>query len=50
MSTAVGVEAFEDLARMTRTELLTIDDASTLRDLENELRWNAVHRRVADGI
>ena len=50
MSTAVGVEAFEDFARMARTELLVIDEATTLREFTNEVRWNAAYYRLAGGI
>jgi L-arabinose isomerase len=50
MSTAVGVEAFVDYARMAGTELLIIDEKTTVRDFENELRWNAAYYRLARGI
>ena len=50
MSTAVGVEAFADYARMAGTELLIIDEKTTVRDFENELRWNAAYYRLARGI
>ena len=47
MSTAVGVEAFEDLARMAGTELLVIDRETTQRRFAQELRWNAAYYRLA---
>ena len=50
MSTAVGIEAFEDFARMAGTELLTIDRSTTVRAFEKELRWNAAYYRLARGI
>ena len=50
MTTAVGVEAFEDLARMAARELLVIDESTTIRSFEQEARWNAVYHRVAGGI
>jgi L-arabinose isomerase len=50
MSTAVGIEAFEDFARIAGTELLTIDEATTVRGFEHELRWNAAYYRLARGI
>ena len=50
MSTAVGIEAFDDYARMAGTELLIIDEATTVRAFENELRWNAAYYRLARGI
>lgn len=50
MSTAVGVEAFADFARMARTELLIIDESTTLRDVRRELEWNAAYYRLARGL
>jgi len=50
MSTAVGVEAFEDFARIAGTELLVIDSATTLRSFEAEIRGNAAYYRLARGI
>ena len=50
MSTAAGIEAFEDYARMAGTELLTIDETTTTRSFENEIRWNAAYYRLARGI
>jgi L-arabinose isomerase len=50
MSTAVGVEAFEDYARMAGTELLIIDSGTTLRGFEAEVRANAAYYRLARGI
>jgi L-arabinose isomerase len=50
MSTAVGIEAFEDYARMAGTELLVIDENTTVRSFENEVRWNAAYYRLARGI
>ncbi|ANF32669.1 L-arabinose isomerase [Leifsonia xyli] len=50
MSTAVGVAAFADFARLARTELLVIDDSTTLRDFGRELDWNAAYYRLARGL
>ncbi len=50
MSTAVGIEAFEDFARIAQTELLIIDENTTLRDFERELLWNSAYYRLARGI
>jgi L-arabinose isomerase len=50
MSTAVGVEAFADFARIARTELLIIDDTTTQRGFQRELDWNAAYYRLARGI
>ncbi|TVZ00702.1 L-arabinose isomerase [Trebonia kvetii] len=50
MSTAIGIEAFEDYARMAGTELLIIDDTTTLRDVEQRITSNAAYYRLARGI
>jgi L-arabinose isomerase len=50
MSTAVGAEAFQDFARMAGVELLVIDESTTARAFENEIRWNAAYYRLAGGI
>ncbi|MEO7122456.1 MAG: L-arabinose isomerase [Lacisediminihabitans sp.] len=50
MSTAVGVEAFEDFADIARTELLVIDENTTVRGFQREVRWNAAYYRLAQGI
>jgi L-arabinose isomerase len=50
MSTAVGAEAFQDYARMAGVELLVIDESTTVRAFENEIRWNAAYYRLAGGI
>ncbi len=50
MSTAVGLQAFEDFARMAETELLIIDEQTTLRGFTESLRWNAAYYRLARGI
>jgi L-arabinose isomerase len=50
MSTAVGAGAFRDYARMAGVELLVIDESTTARAFENELRWNAAYYRLAGGV
>ena len=50
MSTALGVEAFRDFADIARTELLVIDEDTTLRGFANEVRWNQAYYRLAGGI
>jgi L-arabinose isomerase len=50
MSTAIGVDAFRDFADIARTELLVIDEDTTLRDFTREVRWNAAYYRLAQGI
>ncbi|HEX5087933.1 MAG TPA: L-arabinose isomerase [Nocardioides sp.] len=49
MTTAVGAEVFRDFAEIARTELLVIDEATTLRDFQRELRWNQAYYRLAQG-
>ncbi len=50
MSTAVGIGAFEDYARIAGTELLVIDGGTTVRSFEAEVRANAAYYRLARGI
>lgn len=49
MSTAIGVEVFEDFADIARTELLVIDESTTLREFSKEVRWNQAYQRLAQG-
>jgi L-arabinose isomerase len=50
LTTAVGAEAFEDLAEILRTELVHIDADTTPRRFLQELRWNQAYYRLADGL
>jgi L-arabinose isomerase len=50
MSTAIGADAFRDYARMAGVELLVIDESTTVRAFEDELRWNAAYYRLAGGV
>ena len=50
MTTAVGVDVFRDFAEMAGTELLVIDESTTLRDFQREVRWNAAYYRLAQGL
>ncbi|MFI8593299.1 L-arabinose isomerase [Microbacterium sp. NPDC078428] len=50
MTTAVGIEVFRDFAEIAKTELLVIDDDTTLRDFQREVRWNQAYYRLAQGI
>jgi L-arabinose isomerase len=49
MSTAVGIEVFEDFAEIARTELLVIDESTTLREFAKEVHWNQAYYRLAQG-
>lgn len=49
LSTAAGVEAFEIFATIARTELLVIDEHTTRRNFADQVRWNNVYYRIAQG-
>ena len=50
LSTAIGVEAWEDFAEIARTELLVIDENTTKRSFAHEVKWNAAYYRLAQSI
>ncbi|WP_028046464.1 L-arabinose isomerase [Cellulomonas sp. URHE0023] len=50
LTTAVGVEAFEDFAEIASTELLVIDENTSRRAFRDQVRWNQVYYRVAQGL
>ncbi len=50
MTTAVGIEVFRDFAEIAKTELVVIDDETTVRGFQRELRWNQAYYRLAQGI
>jgi L-arabinose isomerase len=50
LSTAVGLEVFEDFAEISRTELLAIDETTTRRGFRDQLRWNQAYYRLAQGL
>ena len=50
MTTAVGVEVFEDFAEMARTELLVIDQSTSVREFQRELKWNQAYFRLANAL
>ncbi len=50
MTTAVGVEVFRDFADIAGTELLVIDEDTTTRGFQRELRWNQAYYRLAQGL
>ena len=41
---------FQDFAEMLGVELLVIDEATTVRDFQRELRANAAYYRLAQGL
>ena len=48
LTTAIGVEVFADFAEIARTELLVIDERTTIRDFAREVRWNKAYYRLAE--
>ena len=50
MTTAVGIEVFRDFAEIAGIELLEIDQATTARGFQRELRWNQAYYRLAQGL
>ena len=50
MTTAVGIEVFRDFAEMSDTELVVIDEDTTVRGFQRELRWNQAYYRLARGL
>ncbi|TRW44429.1 L-arabinose isomerase [Georgenia yuyongxinii] len=50
LTTAVGLEAFEDLADIAGIELAVIDERTTARGFTRELRLNQAYYRLAQGM
>jgi L-arabinose isomerase len=50
LSTAVGLEALEDFARIAETELLLIDADTDRSQFARELHWNQAYYRLARGL
>lgn len=50
LSAAVGSDELHDLATMLRTELLTIDASTEIRQFQKEIRWNQAYHRLALGL
>ncbi|MFT4215199.1 MAG: L-arabinose isomerase [Microbacterium sp.] len=50
MTTAVGIEVFRDFAEIARTELVVIEEGTTVRGFGQELRWNQAYYRLAQGL
>ena len=50
MTTAVGIEVFRDFAEIAKTELVVIDEDTTVRGFQRELRWNQAYYRLAQGL
>ncbi|WP_457098892.1 L-arabinose isomerase [Microbacterium sp. P5_E9] len=50
MTTAVDIEVFRDYAEIAKTELVVIDEDTTIRGFQKELRWNQAYYRLAQGL
>jgi L-arabinose isomerase len=50
MTTQVGIEVFQDFAKMSGIELLTIGENTTVDGFEREVRWNAAYYRLAQSL
>lgn len=50
LTTAVGLEAWRDFAKIAGVELAVIDEDTTVDRFEETLRWNSVYYRVAQGL
>ena len=50
MTTAVGIDVFRDFAEIAKTELVVIDEDTTVRGFQRELRWNQAYYRLAQGL
>ena len=50
MTTAVDIEVFRDYAEIAKTELVVIDEDTTVRGFQKELRWNQAYYRLAQGL
>jgi L-arabinose isomerase len=49
LSTALDREVYEDFAEMVATELVVVDEDTTVRGLQRELRWNDAYHRLTGG-
>jgi L-arabinose isomerase len=50
LSTQVGMDVFEDFAEIAKTELLAIDEGTTIKQFKKELNWNAAYYKLAGGL
>jgi len=50
MTTAVGIDVIRDFAEIAQTELVVIDEDTTVRSFQRELRWNQAYYRLAQGL
>lgn len=45
-----ALDVFRDFAEISRTELVVIDEHTTVRGFQQELRWNQAYYRLAQGL
>jgi len=50
MTNQVSLDVIREFARVSRIELLSIDESTTVAGFENELRANAAYYRLAQGL
>jgi L-arabinose isomerase len=50
LSAQAGTEELRDFAEMVGTELVVIDEATTIPVLRDHLRWSAACHRLAAGL
>jgi L-arabinose isomerase len=50
MTTQVGIEVLRDFAEIAGIELVVIDEDTTVREFQRELRWNQAYHRLAQGL
>ena len=46
MTTQIGVDVWDAFAKIAEVELAVIDEETTVRRFEDQLRWNAVYYRI----
>ncbi|HKT57273.1 MAG TPA: L-arabinose isomerase, partial [Microbacterium sp.] len=49
MTNNVGIDVWRDFAEIAETELVVIDEDTTVRAFQRELRWNQAYYRLAQG-
>jgi L-arabinose isomerase len=50
MSNQIGLDVIREFARLSKVELLAIDESTTVNAFENEVRANAAYYRLAQGL
>jgi len=50
LSAQAGTEELRDFAEMVGTQLVVIEEATTIPALRDHLRWSAAHHRLAAGL